>query len=254
MGKLHELLATEKTLVTAANKLLAETSEKFGKDAYFKGYVKSLKMLADSPENAELERAGSEIRALPTTVKDTLDYALDYWARTEDALYQKNVSNTEAKSAIEFRGRVVAEDVPVDELMGLEVRLEALRKILERMPTLDASKEWRPDPQKGEGVWVTATPDVTTKTEKRMVPVVLYEATKEHPAQVREVARDDIVGTFTTVHYSGAATSAQKAKALETVDELLTEVKKARVRANSVEASTARIGAAITGIILQAFN
>lgn len=35
MGKLHELLAIEKTKTTAANKMLTETNQKFGKFDYF---------------------------------------------------------------------------------------------------------------------------------------------------------------------------------------------------------------------------
>jgi hypothetical protein len=254
MSKLHELLAVEKTHVNALNKLLAETSEKFGKDNYFKGYVKTLTMLEDSAENSATEKALSDCRELPTTVPQTLKYVFDYWIKAEDIIFQKNCSNQRASADLEFKGNVIAKCVPVDELMGLEARLEALRRIIDRMPTHDASKKWVKAPDLGDGVWTTTTPDVTTKTEKRMIPVILHEATKEHPAQVKESTKDEVVGTFTTIHYSGAATSAQKAECLAILDELISETKKSRMRANSIESSTDKIGQNLVKLILSPFE
>jgi len=254
MGKLHELLAVERTKVTAVGKILSETDIKFGKDNFFKGYTKTLRMLADSPENSALEQSLSEVRELPTTVVDTLDYALNLWAEAEDIVYQKNVTNRRAIADLEFDEQILVKDVPVDELMGLEVRLENLRKIFEKIPTHDATKKWIEDSQRGKGIWITQNPDVTTKTEKRTVPVILHEATKEHPAQVKESTKDEVVGTFTTVHISGAATSLQKATIMSTMDKLISEVKKARMRANSVEASTDKIGSTLVDIIMKVFS
>lgn len=70
MGKLHELLAVEKSKSNAANKLLADTLNKFGKSEYFKASSRTLKMLADSSENEALEASAYENSTLPTTVKE----------------------------------------------------------------------------------------------------------------------------------------------------------------------------------------
>ena len=45
MKILHELLATEKNFTGQVNKLILETLSKFDKEHFFKGYVKTLKML-----------------------------------------------------------------------------------------------------------------------------------------------------------------------------------------------------------------
>lgn len=249
MKILHELLATEKNYIAQVNKLHMETLQKFDKEHFFKGYNKSLKMTKDSPNNDQLEMAGSEHKELVTTVKQTLEYLSHYWVQSEDVQSSKNITNQSAIANVEIDGTPLLCNVPVDELMGLEARLVEFRKLLERMPTLDASKQWQKSAI-ADGAWESVHPDVTTKTEKVVTPVVLYEATKEHPAQVKEVSKDEVVGTFTTRHFSGAVTSLQKAQCLDRLDILLVEVKKARMRANTVQIMSNPLGALIMNHIL----
>lgn len=254
-SKLHELLAVEKTRVGAVNKLFAETYTKFGKFEFFQGQEKTLKMIEDNAQNAAIEAAAHEVRRMPTTVQETLEYVFEAWVKAEDVIFQKNLSNQYANSDLYFGGEVLAQAVPVDELMGLEVRLESIRKIMETMPTLAASVKWESDTQSGrKGAWVASEPEITTKTEKITTPVVLYAATDKHPAQVKEVSADKTVGTFKLLKTCGAATSAQKAAVMATLDELIMEVKQARMRANSVEAAKNKIGEKIASLILKPFT
>jgi hypothetical protein len=255
MTKLHELLAVEKSLSNQANKLLADTTFKFNKFEYFQGHTKALKMLNDSTENDAIESAARDIRQLPTTVVETLEYALDSWKNAEDVIFQKNVTNQLASGDIELDGKILATQVPVDELLGLESRLDSLRKVMEAMPTLPAAVECRADTKSGrKGSWVTVNDEVTTKTEKLTVPVVLYEATDKHPAQVKEVSADRIVGKFTKQNTYGAATSAEKAEVIGNIDKLINAVKQARMRANLQEVKTNKIGGVIVDYIMSPFN
>lgn len=251
MGMLHEVLAVEKTKSETAAHLLAETAGKFGKEHFFSGHVKALKMLVDSPENLALEAAARDERALPTTVFDTLDYALGLWAEAEDVIFQKNLTNTMAFADIELNGKVVAQHVPVDELMGLEVRLDKIRGVMRLMPTIDAAKNWDKDASRGDHVFVTRDMQSTSKTEKQAQAVVLYEATKEHPAQVKEVSRDVVVGTFEKRDWSGAVTAIQKSDALKRLDDMIAAVKAARMRANKTEVIPGTIGKLIVDMILE---
>lgn len=254
MSKLHEILAVEKTRTLAANKLLDETMTKFAKDQYFSGHIKTLKMLIDSPENAAIEEAARDEKALPTTVQETLEYVFDFWAQAEDVTYAKNVTNQVANADLLFRGQVLASKVPVDELLGLETRLHSLRVVMDRIPTLDASKEWALADNGRKGQYVSLGEEVTSKTEKTMTAVVLYEATDKHPAQIEKVTADKVVGTFKRRLSSGAATSKQKADVIAILDELLVETKQARQRANSVEVINEKIGKKITDLIMSAFK
>ena len=103
------------------------------------------------------------------------------------------------------------------------------------------------------GEYVGTVEEVTSKTEKVTTPIVLYDATDKHPAQIEKVSVDKIVGTFRRKVISGSATSKQKADALAAIDMLIIEVKQSRMRANSTAASKEKIGDKLTAIIMAAF-
>lgn len=253
MSKLHELLAAEKTVAAAWNTLLVETLKKFGNEQFFTGHDKSLKMLVENPANDAIEAATAEHKAMQTNVHDTLDYALGMFAKAENLQAQKNYTNTIALGDVLFRGAVLFKALPVDELMGLENRLAKLRELMLAVPTLDASRQWTLDPQ--TGAW-TSQPEHTTKTEKTVGAVELSPATDKHPAQIEKVTRDVPVGKITLIRRSGAATAVQKAEAIKLVDELLVEVKQARMRANTVDVrpDTPAVGHVLKDLILNVFK
>lgn len=249
-AKLHSLLAAEKSVTEAAAKIMAETEVKMGKEAtYFTGHLKTLKLIKDSPSKTAEESAGSERKSLNSTVPETLEYALGYWAKAEDVLFQKNRTNQIAIADIMFNGAVLATDVPVDQLLGLEARLLTLRALIAKLPTLDASKKWERKQDQGKHVWQTEAVEVTTKTEKIVTPVVLYHATDKHPAQIKETAADVVIGSFEVIRQSGAITSRQKADSLSAIDALIVEVKKSRSRANEVEVVDGTLANSIINVV-----
>jgi hypothetical protein len=250
MSKLHELLAVEKTRIAQASKLLLDATTKFKNGNYFTGFVKKLEMINDSPENEKLSAAAREEKAMPTTVCDTLQYVMDAWAKAEDVTYQKNNTNRNAVADIIFRENTIASDVSVDELLGLETRLETLRTTFDMIPTLDASRCWVLDANKGANIYRGESVEITTKTEKIMTPVILYDATDKHPAQIEKVTIDKVVGNFAKTNWSGAATTVGKAEALSVIDDLIAAVKQARMRANCTEVVDAKIGNIFVSLIM----
>lgn len=252
MAKLHELLAAEKTPTGAWNQLFEETIKKFkNPDQYFHGHSKSLKMIEDSPANAAVEAQAREEKPVTTTVFDTLEYALELFAKAEDLQFQKNATNARARGTVMWRGNPLLVDMPVDELLGLEARLGRIRQLFGDIPTQDASKHWKPAENIGDYVYEVVHPEDTTKTEKLVVPVVMSPATDKHPAQVQAVGKDIVVGKFTTVRRTGTATAQQKAEAIKQIDELIVEVKQARMRANETEVEVGHVGGVIVGLLLQ---
>ncbi len=255
MSKLHELLAAEKTPTGAWNQVYEETVKKFAAPGhYFEGHTKSLAMIEDKPANAVLEAHAREEKPVTTTVADTLQYALDLFGKAEDLQYQKNATNRKATGTVLFRGKTLLADMPVDELLGLEARLTKIRILFTHAPTLDATKHWVPSPNDGAHIWIVKFPDNATKTEKISAPVTLKEATKEHPAQVQLVSRDEVVGKITTIRRSGAATALQKAEALKRIDDLLVEVKQARMRANETVVEAGSVAAILLPLLLEPFS
>lgn len=255
MARLHEILAVESSKKTLLAKLFDETKAKFGKSEFFQGFVRTLKMINDSPENAAIERSTADSRSLPTTVHETLAYVLQFFGEYEDIQIQKNATNQVAVADLMYKGEVLLTNLPVDQLLGLEDRFSNLRKTVELMPTLAASKEWLPNEDTGRlGEWKTKTSDITIKTEKIIDAKVLYPATDKHPAQIKEYSKDVPVGELTQLNFCGAATSKQKAEVLAIIDTLINEARQARMRANTTEVVNRRIGEVLVKLIMTPFT
>lgn len=255
MAQLHELLAAEKTPTGAWNSLLEETHKKFKTPAtYYDGYSKKLQMLEDTPANKVLEAQALEEKPVVTTVYETLEWVFGIYARAEDLQFQKNSTNARATATVMWEGAPFLENLSVDELLGLEARLTKIRGLFMDIPTLDASKHWKRNPDISPHIWETMYPEENTKTEKTIVPVITVAATKEHPAQVQIVPKDVVVGQITKISRSGAATAAQKADAIKRVDDLLIEVKQARMRANQTEVVPGAIGQVLVDFLLEPFE
>jgi len=256
MTKLHELLASEKTPMSAWNQVFEETLKKFAAEAhYFSGYSKTLKMIEDSPANEAIEAQAREEKPVTTTVYETLDYALAIYGKAEDIQLQKNLANRDATGTVYLGDRPdpILKDLPIDELLGLENRLTQIRRLIAAVPTLDVGKHWARSDNVGPYIWVIRHPEETTKTEKTIIPIILADATKEHPAQIQAVQKDVVVGRFSTIKRSGAATSLQKANALQRIDELIVSIKKARMRANEQSVSNDRISKILLPLLLEPF-
>lgn len=252
MGHLHEILAAEKPRNSQVEILFGETAVKFSKYEFFAGALKTLQMVVENPANAAIEQAARTQIEVRTTVHETLEYVFKHWAAAEDLQAQKNITNQQAVGKIELSGLDLP-PLPVDELLGLEVRLDKIRTLVKGMPTLNAAKGWEALPER-KGLYKAKNVEVTTKTEKVMYPVVLAPATDKHPAQVKEATRDDVVGSWKLIEFSGAATTEQKAHMLERLDDLITAVKQARMRANETEVVSVHVGEKLVAYMMEGFK
>lgn len=254
MAKLHELLAAERTRTTSWNQMYADTADKFKKpDHYFNGVTRRLQMFTDDPSNESVQLMERVDKPVITTVIETLRDALEVFAKAEDLQYEKNKAKQIATGTVLWRGEEWATDLPMDELLGLESRIGRLKELWLTIPTQDATRTWKLAPDTGMGIY-EAPAETTTKTEKKVVPVVLHEVTKEHPAQVQAIGKDEPVGAFTTTKRTGTATAQQKFEALQQIDELLVEIKAARQRANQTEAPRAQLGKKLAALLLEPFE
>lgn len=240
MSKLHEVLAVEGDLAGQYKKIVTEATATFKKGEHFIGATKTLTMFDDARKHEE--EAGYSHRELSTTVKEKLGYVSDTVVRYFDAVMQKEATNQTASANIEIDGAVLAENVPATMLLGLETKLKDIREMYSSIPTLAPGIKWERDETLGPDVWVTAEPETAMKTEKTLKPFVLYDATKEHPAQVKELSDTVNVGMYKQTMVAGLLSSAEKSVLLGRVDTLIRAIKKARQRANSVDVVKISIG------------
>lgn len=245
--KLYEILAVEGGLENTSKKLVASSKKQFSKENLFLGSTKTLEMF-DSDSN---HLNTTENLKLETTVDENLKYALKSVSKYWDSVIQKDSANQTAKADIKVGDTIITKDVPATTLLGLENKLASLRDLFEAIPTLAPGITWIRNEGDIPGVY-TANENVTTfKTANDIDFRVLYEATKEHPAQISEMKAVKNIGKYVTKRTSGMYTAHQKAKVLENLDTLLRAVKKARQRANSAVVENKQIGDVLIDFILK---
>jgi hypothetical protein len=239
MPKLHELLAVEGDLDGLFKKILGETINTFSKKSHlFDGRIRTLHLFDDEAPEVAPER-----EELDTTVDRKIDYMKGAVVRYLDAVLQKEQTNQEAKADLVLPdGTTLATNVPATFLLGLETKLKLLRQVYETIPTLPPSTEWEVDESQGPDVFKTKYPEETFKTEKAFKVQILYEATKEHPAQVEKIPVTKNAGRFTTTNWSGKVSPARKSILMDRLDTLIRATKKARQRANATDVKKGNIG------------
>ena len=235
---LHELLAVEGDLDGAHKKILDETKITFTKKSdHFQGRHRKLEMFVedgiDYPE---------EHKAIDTTVQKKLDHMQKTEVRYFNAILQKEATNQNAVADLIVDGIIIETNLPATFLLGMETRLKHLKTVYESIPTLQPGIEWELDETQGENIYKTKNPVEKLKTETIIEPVVLYEATEHHPAQVKESSKVNTVGKYTLTAWSGMISPAEKSVLLDRIDKLTRAFKKARQRANTTEVVKRSIG------------
>lgn len=244
--KLHELLAVEGPLKTQAEKVRTDLANTFEK----KRHLFSEKIVTFVPSTEGAAETREEQLDLQSTVPSELTWITGIWSKALDAAYQVAEANTHARADVMLDdGRVLLKDVPATALLELEKRAEEIRELVSQIPTLDPAKGFTKDPDRGSHVY-RAREHSATRTKKMQQALVLYEATKEHPAQVKEISIDVPIGTIRTQEWSGLITPAEKAAMLDRAETLKRAVKQARSRANGAEIdATKTLGATLLSYV-----
>ena len=236
--KLHEILAVEGDLEKVASNIIAEAKVTFNKKTnLFQGLVKTAEMFDDDAPTPAPEEVKRE-----DTVPSKLNYVAKAVASWLDVVYQKECTNQEANADLIVDGTVIAEGLPATFLLGLEAKLKRMRDMYIEMPTLQPGIRWEPAPDMGKNVFATVSPIERFITNKQVKSTILYEATKEHPAQIDKWTEDVKVGRYLVHNNSGMITPATKAEILGRLDKLAQAAKTARMRANTAEVDTVKIG------------
>lgn len=237
MGELHELIAVESNKKEAWKKALDAIRLLFTeKRSVFQAGEKSLHPLADELGEAEVV----DQHAMMSTVERELDGLRPYLGDYLDALYQKDRTNTVAIATFAIDSTMISG--PATFFLSLEQKLIEIRSVIEKIPVHADGYNWKSDEaHEFKGVQKLDAPEITFKTKKVLKPFVLYEATKDHPAQVDKLSEDVNVGRFFTQRWSGMVTRAQKQGYLDRINKAIEEAKRARMEANRAEASTEKM-------------
>lgn len=234
MPKLNQIIAIEKGVKSRVYGEVTDLHKSSQKPDLFHGFVKTYRKRDEEGEDYPPERKKVQLNAdaLLARVAELLTELFDVTA-------SKDWANCHAVADIEVDGRVLVTGAPTPYLLFLEKQLSDLHTFVSKLPELDEADDWFKDENSGL-FKTTAIP--THRTKKIQKPIVLYEATKEHPAQTQMITEDVIVGYWDTIKQSGAIPMPRKQQLLERVEKLAKAVKFAREQANSAEAPHQKIG------------
>jgi hypothetical protein len=185
-----------------------------------------------TPTDEDGQSFPNECKLVNVTVSAKLAEIKDQIEDFFNIIATQENGNTLARADIKVDGKVVCIKVPVSALMFLEKQLIDLRTMVSELPVLAVNKTWLWSEDRGCYV---APPEESIKTAKIPKVLTLAEATKEHPAQTQVYTEDVRIGTWKSIHMSGAIPVTTKQRYLTRITELRDAVKIAREEANSGE-------------------
>jgi hypothetical protein len=241
--KLNQLLAIEKGARQHHTAAVTDAYHSLQKGALLDGISRTYR-----PKDDEGDRLPPESKRVQLTVRDALAGVREPWGRLMDVNLEKDDTNTRARADVVVDGETLLQDVPATYLLFLEKQLTDLHTLVSKLPRLDPAETWHWDPNAG----AYATESVETHRSVKVPRAhVLYEATREHPAQVRAYEETEVVGYWTQVKFSGAVPADEADAMLDRVRRLRDAVKQAREQANLAEVAPHRgTGATILDYVL----
>lgn len=243
MPKLNQIVAVVNGKKTEAQKALTNVYRKCDQVEIFNGLHRTYR-----PLDEEGETFPNESKPVQFTVDQALEESKEILKGLFDVIATQDYNNGEAKADVVVDGNTVLEGVPVTYLLFLEKQLTDINTFFSKLPTLDIGESWVKDENKGFYVGNTYE---TGKTKKVLQHKVLYDATKEHPAQVEKWTEDVKVGIWLNQKFSGAMPVVEKKKLLEKTRKLQDAVKFARETANNMEVQNVLVGDKIFNYLLK---
>lgn len=240
--KLHQITAILKGIKARLYAEVTALHKEAQKPEPYIGLIKTYRKKDDDGE--EFNEPGKKVTL---TAPDVLKKLAKLSIETFDTTAQQEWANTKAKADVVVDGQTLLTQVPVTYLLFIEKQTIDIRTFVDKMPTLDESRDWTQDPN---GNLYRTSPASSHKTKKVQRAIVKYDATKEHPAQTEMITEDVIIGWWDTTHLSGALPIPRKELLLERIDKLLKAVKIAREMANDQEVSNHEVGEKVFGYLL----
>lgn len=244
MAKLNQIIAVEKGIKSRGYAEFNELHKATQKQELFNGFSKNYQK-----KNEESEELPPENKRVQFTTTDVLRNGARILTELFDVTARKDYTNCVAKADVKINEKVIIKGAPVSYLLFLEKQLTDLRTFFSVLPVLDPAENWILDAN--SGLFKTEATQ-THRTKKIARPIVLYQATPEHPAQTQLITEDILAGYWSQVKHSGAMPAPAKAVLVERVEALLQAVKQTREEANGLEeVATPEVGEAVFNYLLE---
>jgi len=224
--KLNQVIAVEKGVRAESMKVMTKEYHDFQKADLFSGMNKTY-----TPSKEGGLEYPSESVQVRKTVEDSLKVISNAWKEMVNQAATKDSGNLHATADVVIDGQTLLVAVPATHLLFLEKQLNDLHTAFDAIPVLDPTQHWIFDEASAT---YRSSEKESYKTKKVQKPIVMYDATPEHPAQTQLISEDVVVGRWSTQYLSGAMTERHKQDLLGKLARLRIAVKMAREEANSV--------------------
>ncbi len=245
---LCQIIAIESNTKNRVQTELTEAHKVLQRNELFNGHARRYTPKDDDPNSPVGEKLPDENKKVQFNAEALIKQTAEKLTELFDVNATREWGNCKASADIVVDGQTLLKDVPVSYLLFLEKKLVDIHTFVQKLPTLDPGEKWERDV--AQDLWSTQ-PVGGARTKKITRPFVLYEATKEHPAQVKEVVEDVFAGTWNTTKYSSALPVSRVNEMLRRIVELQKAVKFAREQANSIEVTGQVVGQAVLGYLFQ---
>lgn len=244
MARLNQVIAVEKGVKAKTYGELTALNKAAQKPDLFNGFQKSYQPLAEDGE-----KLPAESKRVQYTSTDVLRATARSLTELMEVTARKDWTNCAAKATVKIDDVVLFENAPVSFLLFMEKQVTDLRTLIGNLPVLDIADDWKLDQNSG---FYKTDPQQTHRSKKEQRPLVLYNATPEHPAQTQLITEDVLAGYWSLVKQSGAIPGPKKQELLVRVEKLLNALKEARETANMFDVvDSPDVGAAVFGYLLQ---
>lgn len=242
--KLCEIIAVTSGKKGEVEKAVTDSYHRLQKGELFDGLSRTYR-----PRTEDGEQLPAEGKQPQLHVRDLIAEACDRWVELFDLTLTLDHGNCQARADVEVDGKAVARDVPVTTLLFLEKQLANVHAFVSKIPTPDPAEVWTYDA--GQDLLVTRERQ-TARTKKVQRPLVMYDATKEHPAQTQLITEDVVAGDWSQTLFTTRMPAREKNAILERLAKLRDAVKVARERANGIEVDKKQVGEALLGYVFGA--
>lgn len=189
-----------------------------------------------------------EAQRVQLVAQEALKTIVNNYRDLSDIEACRDYGNTVAKANVTIDGIVLIKDAPPTFLLFLDTQLSHLRVIIEKTVTLDQSHTWELDPQTGLQQSEAAQ---TLSTEKVQAALTLVQPTDKHPGQAQMITKDVTVGTWTTVHFSGALPYARRVELIARIERLQKAVEEALAECNATKVDKLEISGPLYDYLLK---
>lgn len=242
---LNQIIAIDKGSKARIYSDITTLHKQVQKADLYNGFSKTYERL-----NEDGEELPGEQKKVVITVPNTLVVVQAKMTELFSLTARKDFTNCVAKADVVVGDVTIVKDAPVSYLLFLEKNLTDIRTFLDNLPILDPTETWNLDPN--TGLYKTVATK-THRTKKVQRPIVLYDATPEHPAQTQLISEDVLVGFWNMVKVSGAIPATMKSQYVRNTDRLIGAVKQAREKANvTPEVAAPDVGGAVFDYIFAA--